>query len=88
MVSTNDFRAEIRAQIDRATKQGRSHIEINAGELHRALGGYPIGDHGTHSMPCCCLAMHEEYEKGNAEIVYRTPSGHSASLTIRYLLPR
>ncbi len=86
MPSTNDFREEIQAQIRRATKQGRSHLEINAGELHRILGNYP--SNGDHSMPSCCLAMYEEFEKGNAEIIYRTASGNSASLTIRYVVPR
>jgi hypothetical protein len=39
MPSTDQFRAELIAQIDRAAKQGRPHVEINAGKLHRKLGG-------------------------------------------------
>jgi hypothetical protein len=39
MPSTVDFRTELAAQIARAAKQGRPHIEINAGELHRTVGG-------------------------------------------------
>jgi 5-methylcytosine-specific restriction protein A len=86
MASRDDFRSEIQAQIDRAVRQGRPHLEINAGELHRTLGGYPQG--GSHAMPSCCAAMYEEFEKGKAEIIFQTSSGHSASLTIRYLMPR
>jgi len=34
--------AELDAQIKRARAQGRPHVEINAGELHRLLGGYQL----------------------------------------------
>jgi hypothetical protein len=54
MPSAEDFQAELRAQIDRASKQGRPHIEVNAGELHGAVGGYPGP---SHRMPQCCNAM-------------------------------
>jgi hypothetical protein len=86
MIAAEAFRSELRAQIDRASKQGRPHVEINAGELHRALGDYP--SNGQHSMPSCCNVMREEMERGAAELVYRTPSGNGAALTIRYGLPR
>lgn len=41
MPSTDDFRQELAAMIKRAAQQGRTHVEVNAGELHRMLGGYP-----------------------------------------------
>src|SRR5229473_7876636 len=41
MASVHDFRMELRAQLERAQKRSAPHIEINAGELHRRLGGYP-----------------------------------------------
>ena len=34
MPTTEEFREEAQAQIARAVRQGRPHIEINAGELH------------------------------------------------------
>ena len=37
--------------------RGAGHVEINSGELHRAVGGYPGAD---HRMPMCCDAMYEE----------------------------
>ena len=84
MVQMDDFRTELKAQLDRATYRGASHVEINSGELHRAVGGYPGTD---HRMPMCCDAM---YEQQGAEdvIVSRPPKGKGASLTIRFKLPR
>jgi hypothetical protein len=37
MATMDDFREELEAEIGRAAKQGRPHIEINAGELHRIV---------------------------------------------------
>jgi hypothetical protein len=89
MASIADFRTELEAQIGRAHRQGRPHIEINAGELHRVIGGYPpkTGE-PAHSMPSCCEAMSQEFRRGNAEIVHQTESGNAAALTLRYSLPR
>lgn len=84
MVSMEEFRAELRGQLSRAERRGATHIEINSGELHRAVGGYP----GTrHRMPMCCEAMYQEHKDGD-EVVSRPPKGKGASLTIRYRLPR
>jgi hypothetical protein len=51
MPSADDFRRELTAQIERAAKQGRPHIEINAGELHLVVGGYPpkAGESHAHA---------------------------------------
>lgn len=85
MASRNDFRAELAAQLARATQQKRSHAEINAGELHRVIGGYPGPD---HDMPPCCNVMKEAFDASRDEIVHEPPKGLGASLTIRYALPR
>jgi 5-methylcytosine-specific restriction protein A len=85
MPSAEEFRAELRARLSRAGRQGRSHAEINAGELHRSLGGYP----GTgHQMPSCCNVMRQEFDPARDEIVHEPNAGQGASLTIRYRLPR
>ena len=63
MPTTDEFRAELRSQINRAKRQGRPHAEINAGELHRTLGDYPGG---PHAMPPCCAVMREELRNGKA----------------------
>jgi hypothetical protein len=88
MPNAEDFRAELKAQIDRATSQDRKHIEINAGELHRTVGGYPPLSGENHSMPSCCGVLRDELSKGSAEVVHATESGNSASLTVRFNLPR
>jgi hypothetical protein len=88
MTITEELRSELNAKIDRASKQSRPHIEINAGELHRIVGGYPPQEGAHHSMPSCCNVMREEMKIGNAEVVHETESGNGASLTIRYHLPR
>jgi 5-methylcytosine-specific restriction protein A len=88
MSSTQDFRTELEAQIERASKQGRPHIEVNAGELHRAVGGYPPKHGQSHAMPACCSVMRQEFSKGKAEVIHETDSGQAPALTIRYYLPR
>jgi hypothetical protein len=88
MPTTNEFRAELQAQISRAHRQGRPHVEINAGELHRTVGGYPPQGGGSHAMPSCCAAMRDELARGRADIIHETQSGQAAALTIRYYLPR
>lgn len=84
MSTVDDFRSELRAQIDRAQKQGRPHIEVNAGELHRVVGGYPGSG---HRMPVCCQVMHAQHRNGDV-IVFQPAEGKGASLTMRYKLPR
>lgn len=84
-MTTDDFRKELRAMIQRAGRQGRPHAEVNAGELHRVVGGYPNG--GAHRMPACCEAMLSEKRAGD-EVIFEPAEGKGASLTIRYSLPR
>lgn len=84
MPTKDDFRSELKARLRRATQRGAREVEINSGELHRALGGYP-GD--NHQMPSCCDVMHEECGSSD-KVVSSPPSGRGATLTIRYRLPR
>ena len=84
MPSAAEFKQELYAEIDRAVRQGRPHLEVNAGELHRKVGGYP----GNHRMPVCCKVMREEAERGGASTIFDTNSGDGAALTIRYAIPR
>lgn len=88
MTSTSDFKDELMAQFKRGEKQSRPHVEINAGELHRTLGGYPPKTGETHVMPSCCNAMWEAFDDARDVVVHQTESRHSPSLTIRYALPR
>jgi len=78
------FAAAITDQLARAERQGRDHHEINAGELHRLLGGYPSA---SHRMPMCCDMMRDAMGP-NDRITFQPEGGDGASLTVRYELPR
>ena len=84
MPSVDEFQSELRSLLREAESRSLPHLEINSGQLHRKLGGYP----GTKAqMPSCCLAMYHEQKAGD-EVISRPPKGKGASLTIRYQLPR
>ncbi|MGV3554226.1 MAG: Swt1 family HEPN domain-containing protein [Croceibacterium sp.] len=82
--SVADFERYIRESLTEAVREGHSHLELNAGQLHRQLGGYPGK---SHQMTSCCAAMHRVKKAGDL-IIRQPPSGKGASLTIRYQLPR
>ena len=84
MPSMDNFRSELSALLTRARSQGRPHVEVNSGELHRSLGGYPGS---AHRMPMCCNAMREAMTSGD-EVIFAPDSGDGASLTIKYRLSR
>ena len=86
--NAHDFLVEVDAQINQAAAQARPYVEINAGELHRSVGGYPPPEGENHAMPNCCSVMWQEYDAATDEIVHSPPSRQGASLTIRYRLPR
>ena len=80
--TSDDFRKELVAQIKRARTRGAPTIDINSGELHRAVGNYPVGE---HRMPSCCNVMRAAMRSGDV-VVSEPPKGKGASLTIRYKL--
>jgi hypothetical protein len=80
--NSDDFRKELSAQLRRAKTRGAAEVEINAGELHRAVGEYPSGE---HRMPSCCEVMRAAMRSGD-EVISEPPKGKGASLTIRYRL--
>jgi 5-methylcytosine-specific restriction protein A len=63
-----------------------SSIDINAGDLHRQVGGYPQPE---NRMPICCRVMLQNKSAGD-EVIQRPDNDkmHGASLTIRFMLPR
>ena len=79
MVSTDDFRQELLAQLGRAATGGRIDVLINSGELCHSVTG---GGSGSAS---CCDAMQEECKIGDTLLLDRT---NGAGMTVRYLLPR
>jgi hypothetical protein len=82
MVSTDHFRQELLAQMNRAFNGGLLDVLISARELHRSLGGYPSSMHG---MPSCCDAMQDEMKLGDTLVIERTGG---AGMVVRYRLPR
>jgi 5-methylcytosine-specific restriction protein A len=84
MPSKDDFASELSRQFSDAAARGAPSVDINSGELHRIVGGYPGTD---HRMPICCDVMYAEYRTGDA-VLSRPPRGKGASVTIRYALPR
>jgi hypothetical protein len=80
MVSSEHFRAELQAQMERAATRGQKHIVINALELHVALGVFPRPNHHTAADVMEC-----ERKSGDVLLVEKS---NATGLTIRYLLPR
>jgi len=60
-------------------------VTAKAGDLHRAVGGYPRRN--SHRMPVCCDMMRSAMQGGDV-IVSEPPKGRGATMTIRYQLPR
>ena len=59
MATIDDFRSELRAQIRRAEARGAPHVEVNAGELHRQLGGIPAPSIACPFAARQCMARNE-----------------------------
>lgn len=47
----------------------RAALEVNSGDVHRSLGGYPGAD---HRMPLCCEVMYAEQRADDETIDYTT----------------
>lgn len=76
------FMMKIKEVQERARKQGKEYVDINAGDVHRAVGGYPGDD---HRMATCCGVMNRLM--GLKDEVIATPlKGKGASHCIRYFL--
>ncbi len=83
-LTKDDFRRERDRRLAEATARRAPYLDLNAGELHRALGDYP-GE--NHRMPVCCDALYEEQRLGDVTLA-QPQKGKGASLTIRFKLPR
>ena len=69
-MTADDFRSELASMFDAAANAGRGMIVVRAGDLHRAVGGYPGPD---HRMPMCCNVMYAEMVEGVDEILSAPP---------------
>ncbi|KJC56625.1 hypothetical protein UP10_33660 [Bradyrhizobium sp. LTSPM299] len=81
MPTTEEFREEVEAQISRASKQGRLHVEINAGEIHRIISP----DQNRHAMACDAI---RQLMGPSDRVIHAPPAGDGPSFTVRYALPR
>lgn len=84
MPTADEFRDELRSRLRAGRLRNLPYVDINAGELHRQLGGYPGN---SHRMPNCCQVMQAQRQTGDT-VISSPLSGMGASLTIRYRLPR
>lgn len=84
MPTSEDLRSALLTAFREATRAGRSHLDVNSGDLHERLGGYPSP---ANAMPSCCNVMWQL--KGPRDTVrHSPPKGRGARLTIRYAIPR
>ena len=79
-----DFQQSLYKIFKDAQANENHYIDVNSGELHRRVGGYPGRN---HRMPLCCEIMKKNMKTGD-QILEQPPKGKGASLTIRYKLPR
>jgi hypothetical protein len=85
-LTADDFRDELYRIMQEAVREGHKYVDVNAGEIHEGLGGYPGRN---HRVPVCSKVMREEMAPDYGDkVMQEPPSGEGASLTIRYILPR
>jgi hypothetical protein len=80
----NDFRAALHKRLTETERNGESHCDVKAGELHREVGRYPDTD---QDMPTCCEAMRQAMT-GKDRILEAPGNGVGPLLLVRYILPR
>jgi len=84
MPNTVDFEKALEEIFQKAEALGLVAIEVNSGNLHRRVGGYPGRD---HRMPICCDVMYSQMNLKDT-IVAKPERGKGASVVIRYICPR
>ncbi len=81
-MDTDRFKNELTKLLSDAKKAGKSSLIVEAGDLHRMVGGYPGPE---HRMPTCCSGMRQRMGTGD-RILKEPPKGKGATLTIEYFL--
>lgn len=82
--TAQEFRGEISKRLAWAEKKGWDYLILNAGQVHRDVGGYPAPN---HRMPTLCRVM-MQMKTPRDEVLYRPRLGIGAGLEIKYRLPR
>src|SRR5437868_6330489 len=83
-----EFAAELNRVVAAAAAEQRTFVDVTAGDLHRAVGGYPPAKGQHHRMPQAVAAMRALADDLHASVLDSPPSGSGASLKIRYFLTR
>lgn len=81
-MTTEVFRNALEALREDACSMGHSSVTVNAGAVHRIVGGYPGK---SHRMPACCSVM-RQLMKPRDDVLSEPSKGNGASFTIRYYL--
>ena len=76
------FKSVIIIKLTTAENYGYPFCQINAGELHNFIGGYPPPANYDHRMANFCSAMKDLMQEGD-QIILQPPSGQGASITIK-----
>jgi hypothetical protein len=58
--TAEEFRVTLRPWMQGAEHASETTVEINSGQLHREVGGYPGQN---HRMPMCCAVMRSEMSR-------------------------
>jgi hypothetical protein len=77
-----DFQNRLMAILNGARQNGQSYVDVESGNLHTQVGGYP---NPNHRMPVCCDVRRRLMRVGDS-VVKEPTSGQDATLTIRYSL--
>ncbi len=78
--TTDDFKNKLEEIIRNAKEGDQPFVDVESGQLHRLVGGYPAQD---HRMPSCCGAMKQRM-RGDDKILSGPDSDMGATLRIRY----
>lgn len=75
MPSGADFHAALQKAFQSASREGVRYLDVQAGSLHRQVGGYPGRN---HRIPVCCAAMRAEMLEGD-KVLSAPPKGKGDS---------
>ncbi|HJJ29785.1 MAG TPA: hypothetical protein O0W87_02135 [Methanocorpusculum sp.] len=79
-LTASDFHHELYRRFDTASLEGKTHLEVTAGELHKTLKA-------SNRLSMCCNALYDMQNIGDT--ILSIPSGGvGSSLSIAYSLPR
>lgn len=82
--NTASFRKALHQLLQHAQEQGLPSIDVNAGQFHTQVGGYPGRN---NRMPTCTAVLKKAMREGDT-LLEDTEKGAGASVTIKYKLPR